>query len=199
METELNFIAILIQLFTIRQALLLVYEMRRNYNIAWFLVLLSITMMLQAVQAGGYYWLIHTFYPIVAGSFLYLFIVRMREIYASLPVANSLALEEAHIGIIRIDENGIILYYNSAICYMLSYTKEYLIGKKLSTILPEHNRSEHRIRFATYLEKGVKYLDWRNIPSRLLTARGVEIPVFVSVAELFDKERQFVIVIREDK
>ena len=107
-------------------------------------------------------------------------------------------VETANDAVISADENGTILLANPATERVFGYDPAELIGKPLTTLMPEYLRKLHEVGFKRYLETGRRHLNWQGTELLGLRKNGREFPVEVSFGELTrDAHRVFTAFIRE--
>lgn len=89
-------------------------------------------------------------------------------------------VENASEGFLTIDAESRIVYANPAIEEILGYEPADLVGKSITTIVPERYETAHRDAFATYLETGEKTMDWDGVELPAVHADGSEVPLLIS-------------------
>src|SRR5579872_6739154 len=71
-----------------------------------------------------------------------------------------IAAERAVDAVLSIDETSTVIFANSGAFRILGYHPEELIGKHLTTIIPEELRAAHENGLWRYIETGNRKLDW---------------------------------------
>jgi PAS domain S-box-containing protein len=101
-------------------------------------------------------------------------------------------------GIITIDDRSRIRHVNEAARRMFAYEADELLGRELTTLMPERLRGSHLAAFHRYLETGRRTLTWEGLSLVGLRKDGREIPVEVSLGEYAAADgRIFIGVIRD--
>ena len=112
--------------------------------------------------------------------------------------SHRVVVETANDAVISADENGLILLANPATERVFGYDPTELIGKPLTTLMPEYLRKLHEVGFKRYLETGRRHLNWQGTELVGLRKNGKEFPVEVSFGELTrDAHRVFTAFIRD--
>ncbi len=100
--------------------------------------------------------------------------------------------------IILIDTESTILSANTAAERIFGYTKEELLGRSLTSLMPERMRHRHREGFARYLQSGKKNIPWSGVELPGLHKNGHEVPVEISFGEIRqDGKRVFAGIVRD--
>ena len=95
-------------------------------------------------------------------------------------------------GIIVIDSRGRIEAFNAAAERMFDYTEQEVIGRNVSTLMPEPTRSHHDEYVANYLNTGEKKIIGVGRAVNAMRRDGHVFPVHLSVGEfVIDGERHF--------
>ena len=95
-----------------------------------------------------------------------------------------LVVETAPDAVISIDERGAILFANPATARIFGHDPTELIGKPLTTLMPEFLRKLHEKGFSRYLATGQRHIDWHGTELTALRKNGQEFPVEISFGEL---------------
>jgi len=98
--------------------------------------------------------------------------------------------ETATDAIVTIDENSKILYMNTAIKSVFGYSREELVGKQLTVLMPEYLRTIHRDAMTRYVRTGKRHISWNSVELEGLHKNGNSIPLEVSYGE-FRKEGHY--------
>lgn len=106
--------------------------------------------------------------------------------------------EAASDAIVTIDAWSIILYANPATQRIFGWNPAELIGKPLSTLMPERLRHAHTAAFSRYHELGTRTMAWSAVSVPGLHRAGHEIELEISFGEWREGDRaQFIGVIRD--
>jgi sigma-B regulation protein RsbU (phosphoserine phosphatase) len=106
--------------------------------------------------------------------------------------------ETAPDAVVLMDPEGRIHFANPAVKDVFGYTPEEIIGKKLSSLQPEHVRAAHDAALARYVRTGIKAMNWRGTESLGLRKDGAEIPIEISFSDMdLNGHRRFVGFIRD--
>ena len=101
-------------------------------------------------------------------------------------------------GIITIDDGSRIKHVNVAAARMFGYEEGELLGREITTVMPESYRAIHLAAFRRYLDTGQRHLNWEAIPLVGLRKDGKEVPIEVSLGEYAVAGRRvFVGVVRD--
>jgi two-component system cell cycle sensor histidine kinase/response regulator CckA len=95
--------------------------------------------------------------------------------------------ESAPDAIITIDGNSTILSANAAVRRIFQYEPDELLGRPLTTLMPERLRHQHEGGLARYLKSGVKRIPWTGTRLTGLRKDGTDIPIEVSFGEFVDE------------
>jgi PAS domain S-box-containing protein len=101
-----------------------------------------------------------------------------------------LVLETASDAVVSIDHSGIIRVANPAIKRIFGYEPEELIGRPLTTLMPEFMRQLHETGFKRYLATGQRHINWQGVELTAQRKNGEEFPVEVSFGELTGVEHK---------
>jgi PAS domain S-box-containing protein len=85
--------------------------------------------------------------------------------------------------ILEIGEDSVILAANPAVERIFGYLPEELVGRPLSTLMPERMREAHDRGIARYIATGRRNIPWEGIELPALTKAGDEIVTEVSFGE----------------
>jgi PAS domain S-box-containing protein len=100
--------------------------------------------------------------------------------------------------IMVIDADSRIMFANPAVEEYFGYTASELEGDRLTRIMPERYREDHRASMERYLETGERSVNWNNMEFPGLHRDGHEIPLSVSYAEFQqDGEQRFIGIMRD--
>jgi PAS domain S-box-containing protein len=75
----------------------------------------------------------------------------------------NILVETATDGIISIDDQSTITYANPAMGRMFGYEVAELLGKELTSLMPERFRAKHLTALGKYVTTGQRHLHWRRI------------------------------------
>ena len=81
---------------------------------------------------------------------------------------------------VTIDDEGIIRHANSATEDLFGYTAAELVGKPLTTLIPERLKARHEAGLERYVETGERQMDWRDIEMPGLRKDGTEVELSIS-------------------
>lgn len=93
-------------------------------------------------------------------------------------------VETASDAVISADESGTILLANPATTRVFGYDPTELIGKPLTTLMPDYMRGKHEFGFRGYVATGQRHMNWQGTELIGLRKNGEEFPVEVSFGEL---------------
>jgi PAS domain S-box-containing protein len=94
--------------------------------------------------------------------------------------------ESAPDAILAIDEESTILSANAAVERIFGYPPDELVGRRLTTLIPERLRAAHDVGIARYLRTGRRNIPWTGVHLPALTKDGREVPVEISFGEFVD-------------
>jgi PAS domain S-box-containing protein len=101
--------------------------------------------------------------------------------------------------IISIDEEGLVCEFNRAAEQTFGFTKSELLGKPLTSIIPQRLRDLHIAGLRRYLTTGQRHLPrWQNIELPGLSKDGQEFPLEVSFSLLEAGEKKFLTGVLRD-
>jgi PAS domain S-box-containing protein len=99
--------------------------------------------------------------------------------------------ETATDGIISIDDQSTIRYVNPAAGQMFGYEQAEMLGKKLTSLMPERFRQIHLNSIRRYVTTGQRHIGWRAVELIGLHKSGGEFPIEVSFGEDIRNGRHF--------
>lgn len=100
--------------------------------------------------------------------------------------------------IMTIDEKNKILFCNPAVEKIFGYTISELIGKEITSLMPEYLRKRYKKRIGQYVSSGIKNHKWNNIELPGLHKSGRKIMFEISLGEVLEySQLQFTLVIRD--
>lgn len=106
--------------------------------------------------------------------------------------------ENSGLGVITIDAGHTIRHANDVFAEILGYAPDELIGESLFTIMPERYHDDHQQAFDTYLDGGIKQVDWSWIELQGRHSDGHEVPLGLSFGEAtVNGETHFTAVVRD--
>lgn len=95
-------------------------------------------------------------------------------------------------GMLTMDSASQIVFANPAIEDIIGYQPAELVGRSMTTIIPERLRSSHETGVNEYLETGERHIDWSGVELPALHKDGHEVEVSVSFREFeYDGKRLF--------
>jgi PAS domain S-box-containing protein len=101
-------------------------------------------------------------------------------------------------GIVTIDEDGVIVFANSASERIFGYPARDLVGQPLTRLMPPALADRHRAGFARYLGTGEKGMSWEGVQVPAIHSSGRELTVEISFGEFGASGRRlFTGVIRD--
>jgi PAS domain S-box-containing protein len=89
--------------------------------------------------------------------------------------------------IITIEEDSTIVFVNQAVERVFGYAPEEIIGKKLTSLMPENMRGGHDAGLARYIRSATKNIEWTGVRLPGLRKDGEEVPLELSFGE-FERE-----------
>ena len=100
--------------------------------------------------------------------------------------------------IITIDEDSTIVYVNEAVERIFGHAPDAVIGKKLTSLMPERMRGAHDAGLARYIATSSKNIGWTGVTLPGLRTDGTEVPLELSFGEFeFDGKRYFTGIARD--
>jgi len=174
----------------------------------WLMVIMLIWILdvaLAAVLNQGRYdvgWYMGRVYGLMAASFVLIaLLLENGKLYAQLVSAGTREkayLSNLHDPVVTIDARGMICNANPAVERVLGYSAEQLLGRNVSLLMPEAERSEHDGYIERYLQTGNARIIGT---SREVTGQhknGELIPLELSITEFsHDDERLFIGTLRD--
>jgi PAS domain S-box-containing protein len=106
--------------------------------------------------------------------------------------------ETASDAIIRIDENSMIQYVNTAAERIFGYAAKEMVEQPLMMLMPEELREHHRAGFGRYLKTGKRHLNWQSIEVPARHKDGRHFPLELSFGEYNRGDTRFFIGIARD-
>jgi PAS domain S-box-containing protein len=106
--------------------------------------------------------------------------------------------ETASDAIITIDEDSRIVLVNEATRKIFGYTREELVGKDLTMLMPAHLRDQHHAGLARYKQTANRQMSWAAVELPGLHKDGHEVPLEVSFGEFVRNNRRFFTGIARD-
>jgi PAS domain S-box-containing protein len=91
--------------------------------------------------------------------------------------------ETAADAILTMDERSVISFANAAVHKILGYYPEELIGRRMTVLMPQRFRRQHRAGVRRYRATGEKRIPWSGVELLALHRDGREIPVEISFGE----------------
>lgn len=95
--------------------------------------------------------------------------------------------ETAQDAIFTIDSESRILFANRKVEEMFGYSREEIIGKPLSIIIPERLRAAHHRGIERYMQTRKKHIPWNGVELPALHKDGHEFPVELTFGEFHDE------------
>ena len=100
--------------------------------------------------------------------------------------------------IVTINEKSIVLAFNQAAEKTFGYTKEEIIGKSVTLLMPEPFHSQHDSYVQNYIKTGIKKIIGIGREAIGKRKDGSVFPIFISVSEVFtESERLFTAIIQD--
>jgi PAS domain S-box-containing protein len=94
-----------------------------------------------------------------------------------------IVVETASDAVITADESGLILFTNPATKRIFGYDSTELIGRPLTTLMPEFMRKLHEAGFKRYLATGQRHINWQGTELIGMRKNGEEFPLEISFGE----------------
>ncbi|MGE5112213.1 MAG: PAS domain S-box protein [Acidobacteriaceae bacterium] len=92
-------------------------------------------------------------------------------------------VETSSDAVITADENGLIMFTNPSTKRIFGYASTELIGKPLTTLMPESMRKVHEAGFKRYLATGQRHFNWQGTELIGMRKNGEEFPLEISFGE----------------
>ena len=135
---------------------------------------------------------------LIAFGFVYRSVVSAEESAGGSAERFRAVIDSAHDAIIAIDARGHIETYNRAAHRIFSYTPEEIIGKNVSTLMPQPYRREHDGYLNNYLTTGIPKIIGTGREVQAQRKDGSVFPIDLSVGEMnVAGRRGFIGVIRD--
>jgi PAS domain S-box-containing protein len=99
--------------------------------------------------------------------------------------------ETATDGILTVDHESTISYANPAAGEMFGYELSEMLGKNLTSLMPERFRVRHLSSLGKYVTTGQRHIDWRCVELLGLHKNGREFPIEVSFGEHIRSGKRF--------
>jgi PAS domain S-box-containing protein len=99
--------------------------------------------------------------------------------------------ETATDGILSVDHESTISYANPAAGEMFGYELSEMLGKNLTSLMPERFRVRHLTSLGKYVTTGQRHIDWRCVELLGLHKNGREFPIEVSFGEHIRSGKRF--------
>src|SRR4030095_724050 len=106
--------------------------------------------------------------------------------------------ETASDAIITIDDSSTIVFVNQAAESVFGYTREELLGTKLTRLMPEYLRHLHEAGLTRYNQTGTRHIAWVGTELPGLHKDGHEIPLEISFGEFVRNDQRFFTGIARD-
>ncbi|MFQ5965201.1 MAG: ATP-binding protein [Candidatus Scalinduaceae bacterium] len=100
-------------------------------------------------------------------------------------------IETAQDAIICIDEDGVISVWNKLAENIFGYSKGEIIGKPITTIIPERYRKQHQGGLKRFLKSGESKIIGKTVEVSGKTKEGVIIPIELSLSFQRTKDEQY--------
>jgi len=94
-----------------------------------------------------------------------------------------IVVETASDAVITADDSGLILFTNPATQRIFGYDSTELIGRPLTTLMPEFMRKLHEAGFKRYLATGQRHINWQGTELIGMRKNGEEFPLEISFGE----------------
>jgi PAS domain S-box-containing protein len=106
--------------------------------------------------------------------------------------------ETANAGIVTMDADGLIGYWNPGAAAMFGLSEAEALGRPLEALVPERHRDAHRRGFQEFLASGMRTPELRSLEATGIRADGTEFPLEVSLSGWETSEGRFVSGILRD-
>jgi PAS domain S-box-containing protein len=97
--------------------------------------------------------------------------------------------ETATDGIITIDENSTLLFFNPAVERIFGYSTAELQGQELTMLMPEFLRHLHRAAVKRYIDTGKRHITWQGVELPGRHKSGAQIPLELSFGEFIQGDK----------
>src|SRR5215813_713914 len=94
-----------------------------------------------------------------------------------------IVVETASDAVITADESGLIVFTNPATKRIFGYDSSELIGRPLTTLMPEFMQKGHEAGFKRYLATGHRHINWQGTELIGMRKNGEEFPLEISFGE----------------
>src|SRR5215470_6197463 len=94
-----------------------------------------------------------------------------------------IVVETASDAVITADDSGLILFTNPATQRIFGYDSTELIGRPLTTLMPEFMRKLHEAGFKRYIATGQRHINWQGTELIGLRKNGGEFPLEIAFGE----------------
>ncbi len=101
-------------------------------------------------------------------------------------------------GIILIDRNGIIIDYNKSCERLFGYTKNNVVGKNITVLMPDSYKNQHIIAFKKYLQTRGGINIGKQLEINGMHKKGNIFPIELSISELYVDEKLLFVGILSD-
>jgi PAS domain S-box-containing protein len=109
-----------------------------------------------------------------------------------------IVVETASDAVITVDESGLILFTNPATKRIFGYDSAELIGRPLTTLMPDFMRKLHEAGFKRYLATGQRHINWQGTEFIGMRKNGEEFPLEISFGEqIRNGQRSFTGFVRD--
>src|SRR5262245_61690429 len=99
--------------------------------------------------------------------------------------------ETASDAIITVDDGSTILFANRATEEIFGYSHDELIGKSLTTLMPDYLRSLHRDAVTNYLADGARHITWNSVDIPGLHKDGRHLSLETSFGEFTESGKHY--------
>jgi PAS domain S-box-containing protein len=106
--------------------------------------------------------------------------------------------ETASDAILTIDETGNIIFANPAVEHVFGYLPQELIGERLTVLMPERLRDEHRASLSRYLLTETRHIPWKGVEMPGRHKNGTELNLELSFGEFQKNGKRFLTGVARD-